>query len=887
MPLKNDIFHSRVLTSTVGITILSSIMPDNQQIFASTPEQPNIIWIVFEDISPYLGCYGDSVAITPNLDQLASEGVRFTNVYSVSGVSAPSRSALITGCYPTAIGTHNMRTQGTGSKPDGIVPYEAVTPPDVRMFTQYLRESGYYCINRGKRDFQFGVHRTAWDRMTGSIDWNNINSLGKPFFLYHNDWMITHESSMWKDYSRVTAPEIDPADVVLPPYYPDNPVVRQDVAKNYSNIAEADVRVGNILDKLKNNGLLEQSIIVFFSDHGGPLPRGKREIYDSGLRVPLIIRFPNKEHAGTVVDDLISFVDFAPTMLSLAGAPIPESIQGQAFWGDQKADTARKYIYAARDRMDTRYDIRRAVRDKRFKYIRNYKPEIGRYQVIDYRLNMDMMNEMLRLRDSGWLNQNQMHYFATSKPPEELYDTWNDPYELNNLAEDPAYADTLARFQQAHQDFENKYQDLGFTPEPELLETFWPGFVQPVTSMPSFNMKNDSVVITCADTGATIAYQLVTKNGGTLYDAWDKWSIYTKPVYFPEIYNIYAVAHRIGYKESAIANFSSTGLLFNGGFENGKTGWDFKIDNSETGSQFTIEHDGAMEKDSVMLLSHQAAGEQGMWRVQAKQKIQLDNGYSYNISAKMRCNNPYPDGKRTGITLGGASDVFSHYFFTKDDTLNYHNTFIWKKNSELLDLTFQLGYGGEDINAGGALAYDFYLDDVRLTRHPTIVPTSAVINEGNVGVQTDSTVQLTAHLLPAEADQLIIWRSDNELIARISDGLVTGGEQGSTYVYAKAKYYQDIIDSVLVTVNPEGVAINTTKNNHYAIYPNPVKNALHIKNLVGDGIVSICNIHGQLMYQGDFDISSKINFKRLPDGIYYLSIEKPLHKTQTYKIIKK
>jgi arylsulfatase A-like enzyme len=546
-----------MLKASIGLTLFTAAFPSAKSETSALSEQPNILWVVFEDISPYLGCYGDDVAITPNLDQLAQDGVRFTNVYSVSGVSAPSRSSLITGCYPTAIGTHNMRTNSPNSKPVGIIEHEAVIPPDVRMFTQYLRENGYYTINKGKKDFQFEAHRTAWDKMTwSSINWNSIETGGKPFFLYYNAFMITHESSIWDDkYSYEQQPYVNPADVNLPPYYPDNSIIRQDVAQNYMNIAEADLRIGRIMDDLQSAGLLNNTIVVVFSDHGGPLPRGKREIYDSGLRVPLIIRFPNKEHAGTVIDDLISFVDFAPTMLSLAGVTIPESIQGQAFWGDQKPDTARKYIYAARDRMDTCYDIRRAVRDERFKYIKNYKPEVGRYQPIEYRMNMDMMNELLRLRDLGNLNTNQMHYFATSKPEEELYDTWNDPHELNNLADDPAYSDTLARLRQAHQDFENKYQDLGFTPEIDLLNNWWPGLVQPTTQNPAFSIVDNAVAVSCPDQGATIAYQLVKEKGGNLSSNWADWSVYTQPVVVPEGYLIYAVAHRIGYKESNIESF--------------------------------------------------------------------------------------------------------------------------------------------------------------------------------------------------------------------------------------------------------------------------------------------------------------------------------------------
>jgi hypothetical protein len=249
-------------------------------------------------------------------------------------------------------------------------------------------------------------------------------------------------------------------------------------------------------------------------------------------------------------------------MLSLAGVPIPESIQGQAFLGDQKAPTPRKYLYAARDRMDTEYDTRRAVRDKRFKYIKNYKPDVGRYQEIQYRLNMDLMNELLRLRDAGELNEEQMKYFAGSKPQEELYDTWNDPYELNNLAGDAAYADTLERLRNEHLAFLDKYPDLGFTPEKELLEEWWPGLEQPVSATPSFTIKNDSVGINCQDEGATIAYQLVPV-GESVSQNWADWKIYSSPLLVPDSLILHAIAHRIGYKESKLAAFGAAMEVLN------------------------------------------------------------------------------------------------------------------------------------------------------------------------------------------------------------------------------------------------------------------------------------------------------------------------------------
>ncbi len=541
-------YKSKITTALLASCSFMVLSQEKSEYALENGQPPNIIWFMVEDINPYIGCFGDDVAQTPNLDKLAEEGVKFTNVHSVSGVCAPSRAALITGCYPTAIGAHNMRTSGSGSKPEGILPHETVPPAYVHFFTEYLRQAGYYCMNKGKKDYQMEAPVTAWDHLSGH--WDRAPE-GKPFFLYYNGFMVTHESSIWNNANH---PEIiKPSEVNVPPIYPDNPIIRQDIARNYSNIAEMDARIGEYLSELKEKDLLDKSIIVFLSDNGGPLPRGKREIYDTGLKVPMIIRYPHKQHAGTVNDDLISFVDLGPTMLSLAGLDVPETMHGRVFWGKNK-DTERKYIYAARDRMDTEYDIRRAVKDKRFKYIRNYKPEIGSYQPIQYRLNMDMMNEMLRLRDNGSLNAQQMIWFRESKPEEELFDTRNDPYELNNLAGNPEYEEKLLELRTAHEQWEEEFGDLGFSPEKELIESWWPNFKQPVTPEPLFKQDTDFVAVVPAIQGARLAYQIIDEEESAP-NVLDRWKIYSGPVQLQARQKLAVISHRIGYKESKISYY--------------------------------------------------------------------------------------------------------------------------------------------------------------------------------------------------------------------------------------------------------------------------------------------------------------------------------------------
>lgn len=516
---------------------------------AAADVRPNILWLVTEDISPYIACFGDSTAQTPNLDRLSKEGVRYSNVFDVSGVCAPSRSCLITGMYPSSIGTDNMRTLQAFSE-IGIPKYSVVLPPQVKMFSELMRRGGYFCTNNAKQDYQFEAPRAGWDESSRTAHWRN-RPAGKPFFSVFN-FEVTHESQIWaKKNDPLLA---DPARVPLPPYYPESPVIRNDVARMYSNIMEMDKQVGLILRQLEDDGLLDKTIIFWFSDNGGPLPRGKREIYDSGLHVPMIIRFPDKQHAGTWDRRLISFVDFAPTVLSLAGLSIPEYMQGQAFLGKSKAPESRKYIYAARDRMDSEYDMVRAVRDNRYKYIKNFQPEKPYIQNIKYRKQMDLMQELLRFEREGKLNEIQKLWFRKTKDREELFDTQNDPFELHNLAGDPRYAAKLKELSTELDKWMKFTGDKGFIPEKKWVESMWPGMIQPVTEAPQFKTKNEQVSIVCTTPGASISYQVV--NAGQKLNP-RKWMVYTgEPLEIKSGQKLVAVAERIGYKSSSIEEFT-------------------------------------------------------------------------------------------------------------------------------------------------------------------------------------------------------------------------------------------------------------------------------------------------------------------------------------------
>ena len=407
-------------------------------------KQPNILWISTEDLSPHFGCYGDKVAKTPNIDRLASQGIRYTNVFTTAAISAPCRAGIITGMYQTSIGCMHMRTTSYRRSVENPVEFTAVPPHYVKAFTEYLRTAGYYCTNNNKTDYQFSkdpVPASIWDECSRTAHYKNRPDKNQPFFAVFN-WTGTHESQNW-DISKV---KTDPGSVTVPPYYPDNEIIRKNIAKMYDNIARLDSVVGALLNELEKEGDLENTIIFFWGDHGDGLPRAKRWLYDSGLNIPLIIKFPGRSNAGSVDDRLISSVDLGPTVLSLAGIPVPAHMQGIPFLGD-KAGPPREAVFAARDRVDESYDMIRSVRTKNYLYIRNYYPNEPFPIWVPYLSNMPIYKEMLRLDAEGKLTGPQKSWMAYSRPPEELYDVKADPYQINNLADDPGLKKTLDALQ--------------------------------------------------------------------------------------------------------------------------------------------------------------------------------------------------------------------------------------------------------------------------------------------------------------------------------------------------------------------------------------------------------------------------------------------------------
>ena len=509
------------------------------------PERPSILWISAEDISPDLGAYGDDYADTPRIDELAAGGALFTNCYANAGVCAVARSCIITGMYPVSIGTQHMR---------GDVP----PPPVVKCFPEYLRAAGYFTTNRSKTDYNFDAPPSAWDRNGNRHrDWADRPTDDTPFFSVIN-LTISHESKARSEDVPRTA---DPAQVKLPPFIPDTRESRRDRAHYYDNIAELDRQVGQILDRLEQDGLADSTIVMFWGDHGAGLPRQKRWIYDSGLQVPLIVRWPGTVRPGTRVEELVSFVDFAPSTLALAGVPVPAHMQGHALVGPDR-DEPRRYIFAHRDRMDEAYDLIRAARDKRYKYIRNFMPERTRGQHLEYMDQMPTMRAMRRLDAAGELKGAEKQYFEPTKPVEELYDTKTDPWEVNNVAGDPRHAEILERMREDLEDWQDRIGDLGLVPEPVLMERLRPGDVKRRTESPVMTAEpvvaadGDAtgrvrVTLSCPTEGASLVYGIEEEEPTT--------RLYTGPFTVEAGTAVKALACRLGFRDSKWLERTVTG----------------------------------------------------------------------------------------------------------------------------------------------------------------------------------------------------------------------------------------------------------------------------------------------------------------------------------------
>ena len=443
--------------------------------YSQKQNQSNIVWLVAEDQSQYFfPFYGDKSVNLPNISKLLNNGTVYDGMHSPYPVCAPARSGIITGMYPNSIGTGNMRAlsgnKNIRSEKEAsldIPYYSSKLAENIKPFTQILREKGYYCTNNSKRDYNFKLRDEAWDESSNDASWEKRKE-GQPFFSVFN-FNVTHESEIWKRDKEEL--KVDPNNLTVPPVFPDDSISRHALAVNYSNLVEMDRQMGLIIKKLKIQGLYDNTYIFFYSDHGGPFPRHKRAIYETGSKVPLIVKFPLNIKAKEKRNrDMLNFIDFAPTILSIAGIDIPEIYQGEAFLGNKKSKNKRKYLFTASDRFDEHPDRIRAVKSKRFKYIRNYNINKPHALPVGYRTQMALMQHLNKLNDSNMLSPEQKLWFQIPKNPEEFYDLENDPFELNNLIGDNNYSKKLNDLRKQLDDWMEEINDLGHIPEKELAK---------------------------------------------------------------------------------------------------------------------------------------------------------------------------------------------------------------------------------------------------------------------------------------------------------------------------------------------------------------------------------------------------------------------------------
>lgn len=455
---------SNLRQSNMRLTIIILLL----SIFtASAADRPNIVWIVSEDNSKHwLRLYQEGGAAMPNIEKLVEKGLVFQNAFSNAPVCSVARSTLISGSYAPRIGAQYHRRAALAPMPDGL-----------RMFPHYLREAGYYTTNNSKTDYNLS-DKGMWNESSNKATYRNRDS-EQPFFHVQN-FGRTHEGQLHftSEFMDSNPTQTDPYSMKVFPYHPDTPTFRYTYAKYHDHHAETDREMGEFLDGLRKDGVADDTIVFYYGDHGGVLPRGKGYAYESGLNVPLVVYAPEKwRHlfpvkSGSSVDGFVSFIDFGPTVLNLAGVNVPQEMDGKPFLG--KGVTARNLknrdeVFGYADRFDEKYDFVRTFRKGKYKYIRNYQPFNFDGLFNDYRYKMLAYEEWLAMYEAGELSDIQSQFFQ-SRSPEALYDIESDPHETNNLAGDVKYARVLEDLRRRLTDQVKNISDLSFLPEPDMLE---------------------------------------------------------------------------------------------------------------------------------------------------------------------------------------------------------------------------------------------------------------------------------------------------------------------------------------------------------------------------------------------------------------------------------
>ena len=427
-------------------------------------DKPNILWITSEDNDyGWLGCYGNKQAKTPRLDKLAAGGLLFKHAYSNAPVCAVARSTILNGAYAPTMGTQHMRSRHAIAK-------------KYKPYVSYLKSQGYYCTNRSKTDYNFaGNDKAIWDACSGKAHYKN-RPKGTPFFSIFN-LTVSHESSLFNRKKKSGKTRLDPAKVTLRPYLPDLPGIRSDVAHYHDIITNLDSQIGKILDNLAADGLDEDTIIFYYGDHGGITPRGKRYLKDTGTHIPMLVHVPKKwQHLspfklGSKIDETVAFVDLAPTLLSLIGLEKPEQMQGRAFLGSKRVAPGEDdvvFLYA--DRFDEIYGMRRGITDGRWKYIHRFTPHLPAAPYSYYQFGQDGWKDWQKAWKDGKLTGRYKTTWEPNQPVEELFDTHADPWEVKNLATDPAHVERLQNMRACLKKTMIKVNDTGIIPEPMFSE---------------------------------------------------------------------------------------------------------------------------------------------------------------------------------------------------------------------------------------------------------------------------------------------------------------------------------------------------------------------------------------------------------------------------------
>jgi len=534
-------------------------------------KRPNIVLIMFDDLSTKFGVYKDKIALTPSIDALAASGITFTRAYATSPVCSASRSAIITGVYQNILGTQHHRTKSIdGSSGGGPIPYEAVPPGYIKAFPELLRRIGYQTVVVGKRDYNFGEPFTVWDRIATEDDWISEKT-NRPFFAYIN-LSYTHEGYLWpKSYDESSiiggvnryrktilrnrevfknrADVTNPGDLTLPPYYPDNTIIRKDIARLYNNIHFLDGKVNKTIKKLKKYNKYDDTVIIITSDQGDPLPRSKRSLYPSGLQVPLIIKLPKGKKRVAILDGIVSLIDIAPTVLNLAGANVPDYLDGLNLL-DIDDLKSRKFVFASSDRMDSIVDRRRTIIGKSYQLIRNFNSNVSLYERRAYQDVLPSMKFLWREFENSRLNELQSRYFSPS-PDVELYDLSADKFSINDLSENKKYRKIERKLSHELDEWLSVNDKYGEAHESDMINIMWPNMRQPKTYSPNLKIReNDNyfiVELQPRTQGASIGYSISPCDDNT-----PEWKLYIDELKLPLDFEgtLRSKSIRYGYSES-------------------------------------------------------------------------------------------------------------------------------------------------------------------------------------------------------------------------------------------------------------------------------------------------------------------------------------------------